>query len=74
VSDRISVHSVVYRFDVHKTGNPRFRMDVFELPLIVAAGWLLILGLVLAVLLVASDADEAEERPPAGLGVPRGLS
>lgn len=48
-------------------------MDVFELPLIVAAGWLLILGLVLAVLLVASDADDADERPRAGLGVPRGV-
>jgi hypothetical protein len=45
---------------------------MLELPLILAAGWLLILGLVLSVLLVASDADEAEERPPAGLRFPGG--
>jgi hypothetical protein len=43
-------------------------MDVLELPMIVAAGWVAILGLVVAVLVVASDADDAEElRLPAGL-------
>jgi hypothetical protein len=48
-------------------------VDVLELPLILASGWLLILGLVLSVLLVARDADEAEELPPVGLRAP-GLS
>ena len=42
---------------------------MLELPLIAGIGWLLILGFVLSVLMVARDADEAEERPTAGLGM-----
>jgi hypothetical protein len=67
MTGRIYVHSVVYRSDRNETGN-RIRVDLFEVPMIVAAGWLAILGFVLAVLLVASDADDAEE-----LGLPAGL-
>jgi hypothetical protein len=64
---RISVHSPVYRFDSTEAGTG-FPMDVLELPMIVAAGWVAILGLVVAVLLVANDADDAEE-----LGLPAGF-